>query len=810
MRKVGLAQSKTLLSAALVMVTTLLPTGAAVGQESGSDTFIDVPAGHWADQAIGWAVANDITRGTAADRFDPDGTVTRAQIVTFLYRTFHFIQGNPVTAGAAEGTIAFSSNRDGDHEVYLMNSDGSNVRQLTHNTRHYDWLPAWSPDATRIAFTSNRDGDFEIFVMNPDGTNQHQLTHNISFDTTPNWSPDGARIAFTRYRDGDAEVFVMDADGANQHQLAYNSRDDGLPSWSPDGAQIAFQSNRDGDEEIFVMNSDGTNQHQLTHNDRDDLDPSWSPDGTQIAFTRDLETGAEVLLMNSNGGNQQRLTFDDHHQTALPSWSPDGTRIAFNRYLDGDAEIFVMNADGSNRRQISDNDHQDWISTAAWSSYIPSTGSDLFSDVPEGHWAEEAIGWAVTNGIITGTGEGAFDPDGTVSRSEIVTFIYDTVNLIPDHQTDWVGWNTSPTMTSGLVAFSSNRDGDWEIFVMNPDGANQRQLTHNDRNDRYPSWPPDGTQIAFTSSRDGDEEIFVMNADGTDQRQLTSNYHRDSAPSWSPDGTQITFSSFFDDPSPEDYGGSREDGTQITLSRFRGLDSPSQPGSAIGGPEADDPGEIGDWEVLVVNADGANLRQLTHDNYDDMAPSWSPDSTQITFQSSQDGDTEIFVMNADGTIPHQLTHNSHYDVDPSWSPDGARIAFASYREGDAEIFLMNADGTNLRQLTDNNHYDAAPAWSPDGAQIAFQRWGDGDNDVYLMNADGTAQRKLTNKQGSDFFDDIPVGHRANETIGWAATYGITSGVGQSRFAPDGTVTRAQIVTFLHRMVNLAQSTRSPS
>ena len=146
-----------------------------------------------------------------------------------------------------------------------MNSDGSNVRQLTHNTRHYDWLPAWSPDATRIAFASNRDGDFEIFTMNADGTNQHQLTHkHILLIQRRIGLPDGTRIAFTRYRDGDAEVFVMNADGTNQHQLTYNSQDDGLPSWSPDGAQIAFQSNRDGDEEIFVMNPDGTN-HAPTH-----------------------------------------------------------------------------------------------------------------------------------------------------------------------------------------------------------------------------------------------------------------------------------------------------------------------------------------------------------------------------------------------------------------------------------------------------------------------------------------------------------------------------------------------------------------
>ncbi len=445
-----------------------------------------------------------------------------------------------------------------------------------------------------------------------------------------------------------------------------------------------------------------------------------------------------------------------------------------------------MNADGSNRRQISDNEHQDWTSTAAWSSYLPSTGSDLFSDVPEGHWAEEEIGWAVTNGIITGTGEGAFDPDGTVSRSEIVTFIYDTVNLLADHQTDWVGWNTSPTMTSGLVAFSSDRDGDQEIFVMDINGANLRQLTHNNRDDNSPSWSPDGAQIAFTSSRDGDQEIFVMNADGTDQRQLTSNHLRDSAPNWSPDGTQITFSSFHD------------------------LYSLSDQDSAVGGPEADSPGEVGDWEVVVVNADGTHLRQLTHNDHDDWAPSWSPDGAQITFQSNRDGDAEIFVMNADGTIPRQLTNNTHHDIDPIWSPDGAQIAFASSRDGEAEIFVMNADGTAPQQLTDNSHHDSDPSWSPDGAQIAFWSSRDGEAEISLMNADGTAQRKLTNKKGSDFFDDVPEGDRANETIGWAATYGISSGVSQSRFAPDGTVTRAQIVTFLHRMVNLAQSTRPPS
>ncbi len=803
MRKADWVQPKRLATAAILMVMTLLGTTVAAGQEPGSDTFDDVPAGHWADQAIGWAVANSITRGVGEGRFDPNGTVTRAQIVAFLYRTFHLIEGNPVTAGPNDGTIAFTSDRDGDYEVYLMNADGSNVRQLTDNTRSADWLPAWSPDGARIAFTSDRDGDFEIFVMNADGAEQRQLTHNQSFETAPSWSPDGTRIAFTSDLDGDAEVFVMNVDGTDQRQLTYNSQDDAYPSWSPDGARVAFQSDRDGDFEIFVMNPDGTNQRQLTNNDHLDRYPSWSPDGTRIAFARELETGGEVILMAANGANQERLTFDQDHQAFLPSWSPDGARIAFTG-TDGKGDVFVIDADGANRRRISDNDHQDWTSTAGWSSHVSSIGSEMFSDVPAEHWAEEEIGWAVSNGIITGTGEGTFGLHGTVSRAEIVTLLLNTVNLATDRQTEMTGWNMSPTMTNGLVAFTSDRDGDREIFVMDLDGANLRQLTHNDRHDGAPSWSPDGTRLVFVR----DNEIFVMDADGVDQRQLASNHHRNSAPSWSPDGTQIVFISFFDDAYQGDSGGGGEDGTQITLSRFPSPNLPSGQ-STIEGPEADDPGEPGDWEVLVMNADGTNLRQLTYNDYYDGAPSWSPDGARIAFTSNRDGDQEVFVMNADGSLPHQLTANTAHDTGPSWSPDGAQIAFASYRDGDAEVFVLNADGTSLRQLTDNTHYDAAPAWSPDGTQIAFQRWGDGHHDVYLMNADGTDQRKLTSKSGADFFGDVPQAHSANQAIGWAATYGITSGVGEGRFGPDGTVSRAQIVTFLHRLADLLGNPENP-
>ena len=768
-----------------VLVAVLVGAGGVTGQEPGSDTFHDVPAGHWADRSIGWAVANRITRGVAEGRFDPNGTVTRAQIVTFLYRAFHLAQGTPVTAGPADGTIAFTSDRDGDYEVYLVNADGTNPRQLTHNEHSADWLPAWSPDGSQIAFTSNSDGDFEIFVMNADGTNPRQLTDNLSLETAPSWSPDGFRIAFTSDSDGDPEIFVMNADGTDPRQLTFNRRDDGYPSWSPDGSRIAFQSERDGDWEIFVMNADSTNQRQVTHDDRHDRYPSWSPDGSRIAFTRELETGAEVFLMEPDGAGQQRLTFNPDNPAYLPSWSPDGSRIVFT----GSAEtgdLFVIDADGANLRRISDNHHQDWTSTSGWSSHVPTTGSGMFSDVPAGHWAEEEIGWAVARGIATGTGQGVFDLHGTVSRAEIVTMMHSTVNLLVDRQTQEDSRNTSPSLTDGLVALASDRDGDWEIYVMDLDGAKLRQLTRTDQwlDDTHPSWSPDGTRIAFTSDRHGGDEIFVMNADGTNQQQLTNNRYRDWEPSWSPDGTRIAFTGERDpDAATDQSSGSRSRSTTQVLEA-----------------RADSPGRYTEYQVFVMNADGTNQHQLTANTRDNIQPSWSPDGTRIAFASNRDGDYEIFVMNADGTDQRQLTANTIYDADPSWSPDG-RIAFG--RRGN--LFVMNADGTNQHQLTSNTHHSTAPDWSPDGTRIAFQTWDNHKQNVYLMNADGTDQRRLTNKQGSDFFEDVPVGHWANRTIGWAATHGITSGIGDGLFGPDGTVTRAQIVTFLHRMVNLAQA-----
>jgi Tol biopolymer transport system component len=133
--------------------------------------------------------------------------------------------------GENDTKIAFTSTRDGNNEIYVMNAaDGSNQTRLTNNT-DIDEFPAWSPDSTKIAFTSNLD----IYVMNAvDGSDQTRLTNNATLDTHPSWSPDGTKIAFTSStRDVNNEIYVMNAaDGSNPTRLTNNTDIDEFPAWS--------------------------------------------------------------------------------------------------------------------------------------------------------------------------------------------------------------------------------------------------------------------------------------------------------------------------------------------------------------------------------------------------------------------------------------------------------------------------------------------------------------------------------------------------------------------------------------------------
>lgn len=282
----------------------------------------------------------------------------------------------PAAAQAAflgtNGKIAFQTNRDGNNEIYSMNTDGSGLSNLTSNGAA-DGEPAWSADGSKIAFVSYRDGNGEIYVMNADGSGVKRLTNNPASDFQPAWSPDGTKITFARSEvSGVADIYVMNADGSNQTRLTNMGLLDTDPVWSPDGSKIAFvRAIFGGTSEVWVMNAGGSGQLQLSPSDgRLVQGPDWSPDGTKIAYGGGFGFGqtSDVYVINADGTGQTNLTSGTPvSNDQAPAWSPDGSRIAFTSDRDGNGEIYVMNADGSAQTNLTNNPAED--SNPAWQPF---------------------------------------------------------------------------------------------------------------------------------------------------------------------------------------------------------------------------------------------------------------------------------------------------------------------------------------------------------------------------------------------------------------------------------------------------------
>ncbi len=292
---------------------------------------------------------------TPASRFILTGVLT---IVFFASSSYTILQSslpNQLSAFATfpgeNGKVAFSSLRDGNYEIYVMNADGSEQINISQD-RFLDRDPDWSSDSTMIAFSSDRPSTAgtgtEIWIMNADGSNPRQVTSNEGNDLGPSWSPDGTKIAFeTPPRQGGSAIHVINADGTGQRQLTGTTLNDNSPDWSPDGTKIAFS----GAHEIFVVNENGSGLTRLTFTLANDEHPSWSPDGTKIVFMSNRDGNNEIYVMNADGSEQTRLT-NTPNQEMYPSWSPDGTKIVFEIRDD----IYIMDAeDGSNRINLSNN-----------------------------------------------------------------------------------------------------------------------------------------------------------------------------------------------------------------------------------------------------------------------------------------------------------------------------------------------------------------------------------------------------------------------------------------------------------------------
>jgi Tol biopolymer transport system component len=222
-----------------------------------------------------------------------DGTGER-----LLTRTFRFSEGQPAWSPDATKLLYRRTPENplvqsGDTWVLDVEASAKDPTQpITHAVllrTGDERYPSYSPDGTQIAFRGDLDlaepsGDEEIYVMNADGTDVRQLTSNADFDSAPSWSPDGRLILFERAPAGtftpgveaqEKDVYVMRADGTDVRRLTDSPGLDEGPEFSPDGTRIAFSSARDGQQEIYVMDADGTNPRRLTDNPARDESPDW-------------------------------------------------------------------------------------------------------------------------------------------------------------------------------------------------------------------------------------------------------------------------------------------------------------------------------------------------------------------------------------------------------------------------------------------------------------------------------------------------------------------------------------------------------
>ena len=483
--------------------------------------------------------------------------------------------------------IAFVSSR-GTHttDIWTLDLRSKVLRNVTEAAGG-DFRPSWSPDGRWIAFSSDRGTTIErnapewehlhrtsLYVVAAEGGSARRLTSGQRFAGSPKWSRDGARLVFYEMDAADAhnartnqavdsQIVSIDAatgDGRREHTsgpglkvspqflggdrvgylvkagavpgVAYSTGEAGPaglmrnPAWSADGGTVFYDRGRAGTERRSYPRL----QPMFSANSAFELAnlqafAAFSRDGRRLAMSERVgATNDEYALnvMQADGASAQRVFFEPGTTAMAPGWSPDGNWIVFGhgggfQTRNTPARVMMMRPDGSDLRPLA-----------------TGQGAGFPSLSPDGKRLVFRV-WGPA-------------PDERGLR--VLTLETGVVTRLTDSAYDtFPGW--SPT--ADLIAFSSWRNGDFDIYTIKPDGTGLKQLTTAAGNDAHSSWSPDGQHLMFSSSRFGfkDEaplfdgqpqpygEIFVMKADGSDQRPLTDNQWEDGPGAWQPRGAGL-------------------------------------------------------------------------------------------------------------------------------------------------------------------------------------------------------------------------------------------------------------------------------
>jgi len=247
--------------------------------------------------------------------------------------------------------------------ICQIDPSGQNFRSLSSKAEKDATMPSCSPDGRYIAFVSFRDGNAELYLMNSDGTNEIRLTNTAANEYYPSFSSDGKFLVFNRIIDKSYQIVVMELSSRREVQITKGSNNFVAPKVSPDDTKIVCYSDLDGTGryQIYVLKIDGTQPTKMTKSDSGQcVEPNWSPNGKEIVFVYETApSGDSYLYVVSNDQQSIRALTSEPAKYYRPCWSPDGKKIAFSsNYGDADfTQLFTINPDGTGITQITEYIH---------------------------------------------------------------------------------------------------------------------------------------------------------------------------------------------------------------------------------------------------------------------------------------------------------------------------------------------------------------------------------------------------------------------------------------------------------------------
>jgi TolB protein len=251
-------------------------------------------------------------------------------------------------------------------EVWVMDADGENPRQLT-NDGSLAATPCWGANATELYYTSYKDFNPDLCGIYLKGGSSWFISRYPGLNVSPCWSPARQRIALTLGKDGNSEVYLMDREGKNLKRLTFSRAIDSSPVWSPSGDDIAFTSDETGGPQIYIMDAEGGNRRRISNVGATYCDgAAWSPKGDKIAFTARMGGQFDIWVCEVDGSNPKRLTSGPGNNED-PAWAPNGLMLTFTSDRSGVTEVYVMGNEGSNQRQLT---RRGQNISPAWSPFL--------------------------------------------------------------------------------------------------------------------------------------------------------------------------------------------------------------------------------------------------------------------------------------------------------------------------------------------------------------------------------------------------------------------------------------------------------